>query len=392
MAMKLVRLESIAELRAKADAWDDLWRRSDTAMPTVRAELLAQWVEQFAPDRRFIALAVESEGTLVAALPLVGESRAWAGMAAKLPRNFWSDGGDLLMDAHAPDDAVHLLAGGLRRTPYAAIHGEGVDPDSPAWSRFLDVLRRRGHAIAVRPQFDVGLIDLAGDWDAYEASLSGNHRRAVRKSQRKLAASGPVELAIHRHTSPEDAVQAFQRVCDVEDKSWKGEAGTSIHCTPGMLDFFQRQARQLAEWGCLEILFLEQHGKTLAAEYGFGAKGVYFSHKIAYDPEFSLVGPGRLLRYLQLQRYFADARFHLVDTLGILSDSNAKWSTRRRRSCRVLVSTGGFLGNRLVDAYHRVWPRVKSLIRRGQSAPAASFRAEEHGTGSQVDEASEVAV
>jgi CelD/BcsL family acetyltransferase involved in cellulose biosynthesis len=386
MAMKLVRLESVGELREQAGRWDDLWRRSETPMPTVRAELLAQWIEQFAADRRFLALAVESEGELVAALPLVAEQRAWGGLVARLPRNVWTDGGELLVDAHAPEESLHLLANGLRRLPWAVIHGEGLDADSPWWRRFLNVLRSRGHASAVRTQFEVGLIDLVGEWDAYEASLSGNHRRAVRKSLRKLEAVGPVELATHSNATSEGAAVLFERLCQVEDKSWKGEAGTSILRTPGMLPYFQRQARQLAEWGCLEIFFVEQHGRALAAEYGFGAKGVYYPHKIAYDPEFSSGGPGRLLRYLQLQRYFANSKYHLVDTLGILSDANAKWSTRRRRSCRLLLSTGGFLGNRLVDAYHRVWPSVKKLIGRNQTPPAAKLGAEEFAASAQAEE------
>ena len=66
-----IHLTSVEELRASASAWDDLWWRSEVALPTVRAELLAQWVEQFKPRAQFHALVVADQERWVAALPLV---------------------------------------------------------------------------------------------------------------------------------------------------------------------------------------------------------------------------------------------------------------------------------------------------------------------------------
>ena len=40
--LKLRTLNSIAELREVAPAWDDLWQRSNVLLPTMKAELLAE--------------------------------------------------------------------------------------------------------------------------------------------------------------------------------------------------------------------------------------------------------------------------------------------------------------------------------------------------------------
>ena len=56
--LRLVRIDSLAEWRGQADAWDDLWSRSAVAVPTARAELIAQWLEEFAPGRPFCAFIV----------------------------------------------------------------------------------------------------------------------------------------------------------------------------------------------------------------------------------------------------------------------------------------------------------------------------------------------
>lgn len=368
--MKLVRIESLAELRRYAQPWDDLWARCEATLPTLRCELLAQWVEHFAPAARFLALAVEYENRLVAALPLVGSPKRGRRRVANLPGNAWSATGDLLLDPEVPaEPALRVLCEGVRRAPWSVIHADGIHVESHRWQSFLQVLGERGHAAARRKQFDVGLIDLGGDWETYQASLSGNHRRAVGKSLRKLQAGGPVELTIHRDLSPGEAERLLRVVCEIEDKSWKGEAGTSILRTPGMLEYFLREARQLAASGHLEILLLEHNGRALAGEYGFAAKGVSHSHKIAYDPEFSHVGPGRLMRALQLERYFAESRYHLLNTLGILSEANAKWSTRSFQVSRVLISTGGPLGQSLVHGYDRIWPQVRKLLRRPPAPP-----------------------
>ena len=44
--LRLRRIDSIGGLRDVAAAWDRLWQRSAVSMPTVRAELVAQWLEQ----------------------------------------------------------------------------------------------------------------------------------------------------------------------------------------------------------------------------------------------------------------------------------------------------------------------------------------------------------
>ena len=87
---RLRQIQSVGELRAMAPAWDDLWRRSDVTLPVVRAELLAQWLEQFAPGTDFRGLVVEDQGQWVAALPLVGRRLGPVLRAGGMPSNEWS--------------------------------------------------------------------------------------------------------------------------------------------------------------------------------------------------------------------------------------------------------------------------------------------------------------
>ncbi len=370
--MKLVHYASLDALQRDAVRWDDLWERSEATLPTARVELLAHWIAHFAARRRFAALAVEDGGQLIAALPLVGRGGAASHLLGSLPGNCWSSGGELLLDpAVEPDSACGFLVDGLRRLPWSIILADNIDAESLRWRTLLRALDARGLRAVTRPQFPVGLIDIGDNWDAYEASWSGNHRRALRKSLRKLEAAAPVELKRYHDLSPAEASRWLRALCEIEDKSWKGSNGASILRTPGMLDFFDEQARRLAVRGQVEFLFLEHAGRPIAGDYGYRAKGVFHSHKIAYDPDFAHAGPGQVLRWLQLRQYFRHSDYRLLDTLGVLSEANAKWATRSYRVSRVLFSTRPLIGNGLVQTYAHVWPTMKKLLRREETIKTA---------------------
>jgi len=385
--MRLLTFDTPAQMLAQADRWDNLWLRSEVTCPTARAQLVAAWFEQFAPGQKFRALAVEEGDRLVAALPLLGPSCSLLPIG-KLPGNCWSDGGTLLLDLQASAEAaLDMLLQGMRRLPWPVILVDGIASDSISWQQFFHALQNRRAAYFLRPKFEVGLIDIGGQWQRYEAALSGNIRRASRKSRRKLEERGPLELTRYSNITPTEAEYLLRTVCEVEDRSWKGEEGTSILKSPGMFEFFARQARQLAEWGQIEMLVLRQQAEVLAAEFGYAAKGVYYSHKIAYDPQYSEYGPGRLLRYLTLENYFTHRTFQVLDTLGVLDAAKAKWCTRKYRLDRGLLSTGSCTGNALVAAYEHIWPRLRKGLGRPRPAVespklgAATFLEELNASG-----------
>jgi len=360
--LQLTTIESVSELRAQAAGWDDLWWRSEAYLPTLRAEPLAQWLERFAPQARFLALTVSDEGRLLAALPLVETVKAGFLRVAALPGNCWSSSGDLLLDAEADAESpVSLLVDGLKRLPWPLVWLDEVEIDSARWQAFCSALSRAGRIREQHAQYCGGLIDIDHDWEGYQASWSQNHRHAVRKSKRRLEQAGSVQLLRHAPPDAESLPDLLRKAFEIENLSWKGEAGTSVLKTPGMFEFFLQQARQLSAWGQLELFFLEHAGRPLAFEYCYVAKGAVGSHKIGYDPAWGKHGPGRLLRFLQLQEYYRDPECRLFDTLGILDDSKARWCTRAGRVGRIVTTGGGTLAVPLAAAYRHLRPRLSRL-------------------------------
>jgi CelD/BcsL family acetyltransferase involved in cellulose biosynthesis len=361
----VVRYESIAELQVAAGSWDDLWQRTPDALPTGRVELIAQWLEQFAPLARFTAVAVEQDGQLVAALPLVERRIAGLIRVGSLPRNDWCWAGHLLLDQSADiAEALATLVDEVRRLPWPLLWFDNVPIEQATWQQFLAAVDARGMNHIADERFRIGTVEIVEqlnrDWRAYQESWSGNHRRHMRKALRRADEEGGVELEVRRPESAGEVESLLQEGFDVEHRSWKGREGSSVRASPTMADFYLRQATQLAQWGNLELTFLRHQGKAIAFEYGWSVRGVYFTPKVGFDDDYSRFSPGQLVRYLVLQDAFSRTDRRAVDFLGPLSDATAKWVTRTYPISRLIVATGkigrGLLwsGRKIVRPLHAV--------------------------------------
>ena len=146
-SLRTIHLTSVADLRAEAAAWDGLWQRSDVSLPLVRAELLAQWVEHFAPRADFHALVVADQSRWVAALPLVSCRVGRLIPAGGLPCNPWAPCGDLLCDAAAADNdaAMDLLVAAAAELPWPLLWLRRRHARGPALAGFAPGVRSGGH-------------------------------------------------------------------------------------------------------------------------------------------------------------------------------------------------------------------------------------------------------
>jgi CelD/BcsL family acetyltransferase involved in cellulose biosynthesis len=358
---RLVHIASVDQLRAAAPAWDDLWRRSELTLPTLRAELVAQWLGQFAPRAEFHALAVEDQGQWVAALPLVRRRVGRVIDAWTMPLNEWSPSGDLLWDPTArPDAALEVLVAGMCGLPRQVFWLEDVALDSPRWKAFMDAVARAELATHFQEQFEIGRIEIDHDWEAYKAGWSRRHRQQMARNARRLARRNKVQLKVLSQVAPAEVAGWMRRGFEVEDRSWKGAAGTSVLQSPEMFTFLTRQADQLARWGQLELVFLECGGHPVAFSYGLSAKGVYHSLKVGYDPQYARYSPGQLLRYYLLRSFHGDPRRRAIDYIAP-SDAHRKWKPTTYAVGRLVITSRRLLARGALHAWKHCWPYVRRL-------------------------------
>jgi hypothetical protein len=357
-----IHLTSLAELRAAASAWDDLWWRSEVVLPTVRAELLAQWVEQFRPRGGFHAMIVADQQRWVAALPLVPCRVGWVLPAGGLPSNPWSPCGELLLDATADADAaLDLMLAAAGELPWPLLWLNEAVPEAPRWQALLRACQRAGVASSYHERFRVGRVEIDSNWDIYQKRLPKSHRQSLPRALRRLACEGNVQFEMHSRLEVKDVEPWLQAAFDVENRSWKGTAGSSVLRTPGMFRFFVRHAEQLAQWGQLETAALRLDGQMLAFVYGFRAKGVYFAHKIGYDPRFAAFSPGQLLFNHILEQLHGDGETRALDFMGPMNQSLSRWRPATYGIGRVALAPRHLLGRATMYAYKHWWRPLRSL-------------------------------
>ena len=134
---------------------------------------------------------------------------------------------------------------------------------------------------------------------------------------------------------------------------------------------YERQARQLAAWGQLELSFLEHDGKAISASYGYRAKGVSFYHKVGYDAAYEGYSPGQALLYHLLRKQGVDGEPALLDFVGPLQEWTSKWATRTYALGRVVIAPR-LAGRALLQAYTHAWPLVVQARQRLRREPIAA--------------------
>ncbi len=349
--LTLLHLTTPQALRHQADLWDDLWLRSAVTHPTARASMICNWLAHFRDDARFQAVVVRDATRFMAVLPLVARRQRGLLPCRDVPGNEWASAGQLLLDPDGDvERACELMVRSLAELNCSAFWFASIPVQAPWWQALIEAAHRAAWSTNVRTRYQVGYLPLQETWARQKASLSKGFRKQIDRSIRQLERAGPIRLRFVSPRSGPEASRWLEAGLQLEHAGWKGAAKTSILANRAAHDFVREQARQLAEQRQLTLAWLEQNGDDIAFEYGWSAKGVYHSYKVAYDQQFQQFSPGQLLLYFML-RHFHDTRtVHAVDFLGPLDDAVRRWRTQVYPMGRLLLAPPRSIGQAIVLA------------------------------------------
>lgn len=358
---RAICLSSIAEIRAAAPQWDDLWQRSDATSPLARAEPVAQWLEHFAPTARFRTMVIEERGRWLAALPLVDRRMAGVLRAAAQPCNAWPSGATLLWDVDAANDDVvgeavgDTMAAAIGRLPWQILFLEAAFPDRPSWQALYRAASRSGMACDLRTRWLTSRLEISHDWPTAFARLSGRHRQKVARSLRNLGSQTEVRFELHTRLADDDLEPILRRAFEVELRGWKGQSGSAALRSPEAFAFLLRQAHDLAAEGSLAIALLGCGEQDVAFCYGVVGKGVFHSFKIGYDSAFAAHSPGHLLQYHLLQAFHADTEIRTVDYIGPMTEYHSHWRPTAFPFARLAIAASqNLLGRAALWSFQQV--------------------------------------
>ena len=299
----------------------------------------------------FRALVIGQGGTWVAALPLTRVKVRRVISAGGLCGSTWIPGGSFLLDPSADvESALDVLAVAVRETPWQLLWLANVAHNAPRWTAFQDAIARAGMPLDVAAEYEIGTITIDRDWEACKMCWSRSHRQRMAKAARRLAQKGQLALRVYNRVNQEEVTTFLRNGLGIEDRSWKGEAGSSV-VRRGEFAYVLRQSLELNRCGYLDLTFLELNDRPIAFAYGFNGKGVYHPCKIAYDPEYADFSPGALLFLKKLEQLHQDPNCRGIDFFGRLTEATSRWRPVPQPIGRLIVAPRRMLGRALLWAY-----------------------------------------
>ena len=342
-------INSLEEFEKNRCLWNDLWDRCTASCPLGMSELVAFHTRSYGLKQGFNAIIVESNGKWVAGLPLALVKKAKIIKTAVLPNsnNFSSQ---FLLDASCDRKSVVCeLIAGLRQLPAHLLWFEAIRLDSVEWSVFQQCLDELRISHEVRVLNRTAVLPLDNSIGELEKSWSKKQIAVIKRRYKKLCEIGKVEFVVCDNEN--DIMNALPICFEIEDRSWKGEGGTSI-LKKGQIPFFTEQAKLLAEKGKMVVYGLVLDGRWIAFQYCLYDKNTTFSQKLSNESEFRQYGVGQILAYLILQQLAGRSPQEKFDFVGILMPHQQCWNPQETASGQIVLPQPGLMNHLCFNAYH----------------------------------------
>ncbi len=224
-----------------------------------------------------------------------------------------------------PDDAF-ALARALRRLD-AAFLLTRVPAESPTVAAMQAAFGGRGRTI-VRPVAGCPVIHLDRSWIVPEQHLNSGRRSDFRRFQRKAAQFGDVRYDLIT-PKPADVPTLLDTAFQIENRSWKGQTGTSLLREPERAAFYQDYALRAAREGTLRIAFLHLGETAVAMQIALENPRGFWLLKIGYDEAYAPCSPGNLL-LRETIKYAAEQRLPAYEFLGRIEKWTQVWTPTER--------------------------------------------------------------
>jgi hypothetical protein len=202
--------------------------------------------------------------------------------------------------------------------PLQALFVSGIQRDGPHWAALL---KRFGstHRMGLGEACPRRAASLAGGYEGWLSRRSARFRANLRRAQR---AGEAARVTFERHEGgPPDAL--FDRIVDIESRSWKGVAGEGINDGPPR-DFYRRMIRRLSALGALRVVFATRDGADLGYVFGGLMGHTYRGLQVSFDDAHRALSLGNLAQ-AEMIRWLCEDAFEVYD-LGTDMEYKVRWA------------------------------------------------------------------
>jgi CelD/BcsL family acetyltransferase involved in cellulose biosynthesis len=234
--------------------------------------------------------------------------------------NHYQFGGTPLVHREHADAVIHAWADQVRNGKLPGLWAlADVDTGSAVTRMMQTAAEARGLSWrVVIPYERAHLTKLEGGFEAHlEQVLSKNRLKDVRRTMRRLAEVGKIEL---EHVEEPAALKArLDDFLKLEHSGWKGQMGTSFLSH----DIDAAFARGAYAPGLASMDSLLLDGQPLAMKLSIRTGRTAYTPKIAYNEDFKKLGPGMALEYMLIEAFYAGDTLDGVDAAATAEGHSA---------------------------------------------------------------------
>lgn len=201
-----------------------------------------------------------------------------------------------------PEAVVDLFLGALAKEPsWESALVTGLPEATPLWRALLPALARR-YTLGIGPSTRRYVADLSDGVDGFLRLRSTGFRRSLARATRRARRLGLCfEIADHPSATSVEDDDGFERMLEVERRSWKGRAGVGIDKEP-MRSFYRDMNRRLVERGCRRLMFARLDEADGAYIFGGVFGDTYRGLQFSFDSNLASLSLGNLCQIEEIRR------------------------------------------------------------------------------------------
>lgn len=282
-----------------ANDWIGLCDEGASRVPFLRPEWFAALLANF--KKRTEVITVRRNGNLRAILPLMRSKDKLHGLPVRKLQAVFNPNSPCFDIVHSPDEGERTeLVGGIWKQLKEAKGWDVFECRLVKGGSWLEELlahaRREGHSTGIwpmdrAPYITVPTPEADGSINSYFSGSRKHLKKELSRRLKRLKESGEVRFAVTKDFRPE----TIDRFLEVENRGWKGRAGTAAIQDGKAAALHADFARSMAREGNLLIYELLLDSRTIAMCINIKYGERLFHWKTTYDEEYSRFSPGNLL-------------------------------------------------------------------------------------------------
>ena len=325
-------------------AWDAVLARAECPSPFMSWEWHRAWSEA-APGADVAAsealVAWGPGGVVQAVVPVL--RRRMSFHRFPVTALTWAMG-DLGCPDHldlltAPQGDIGALAPALEQLPWEVLVLSNLTPNARAARRLCDVLVARGAVMRRQPLWGCPYLDLAGDWDAYLATLSPTRRQALRRKERKLQRDHAMTIIDY---DGDRVDEGLARLIALHAQRWEGNGGGAFR-DARVVRLHRHFAAELAALRRLWLTTLDLDGEPVAAWYGFTWHDTVYFYQSGRDPAWDHASAGQVLMGAMIRRAI-ERGYKRFDFLRGEDPYKRQWTETQDQTEEITVFRPGWRG------------------------------------------------